>query len=258
MLSVTFLGSGSRGNATLVCCGETTLLLDCGFSARETARRMAEIGADADEVTALLVTHEHSDHVSGVPVFARRHRVPVFATARTARAAGLHDERGCELHSLSIGDESLIGEVRVRAFRTSHDAADPVGFVFTAPDGTRIGIATDLGVFTAEVAEALSGCAVIGIETNHDHAMLESGPYPAFLKRRIASQLGHLSNHDACSALESLAHDGLTHVAGLHVSQENNTPGLAKRSLSARAASIGLTCEITVVAQNRPTPVPAT
>jgi phosphoribosyl 1,2-cyclic phosphodiesterase len=256
VLSVAFLGSGSSGNATIVTCGDTTLLVDCGFSARETARRMAAIGVSADAVNALLVTHEHSDHVSGVPVFARRHHVPVFATYRTARAADLAAEPGCDVHALRAGEECVIGEVRVRPFRTSHDAVEPVGYVFTSPGGIRLGIATDLGVLTAEVAEALAGCHIIGIEANHDDAMLANGPYPPFLKRRIASERGHLSNRDASHALELLAHDGLRQVIGLHVSRKNNTPGLARRALAARAAAIGLGCEVDVVAQDRPTTVP--
>jgi phosphoribosyl 1,2-cyclic phosphodiesterase len=252
MLSVTFLGSGSRGNAAVVRCGETRVLLDCGFSARETARRMAAVGEDAERVTALLLTHEHTDHVAGVPVFARRHGVPVFATDATASSAGLRAERGVDVHTVHVGDGFAVGELRVRAFETSHDAARPVGYVFETADGTRLGIATDLGVITDGVADALTDCDLIGIEANHDEHMLATGPYPEFLKRRIASARGHLSNAAASFALAILAHDRLRAVIALHVSQQNNTPEFATDALRERAEQLGLFCRISAAAQDSP------
>lgn len=250
MLSVTFLGSGSRGNAAIIRCGETRVLLDCGFSARETARRIEAAGEVAGQVAALLVTHEHRDHVTGVPVFARRHRVPVFATPATASAAGLRTEPGVEVFDVRPAEEFSVGVLSVRAFCTSHDAAAPVGYVFSAPDGTRLGIATDLGAMTTEVAEAIADCELIGIECNHDEHLLASGPYPAFLKRRIASARGHLSNSAAARALEALAHDRLRAVVALHVSMQNNTPEFVTDTLCERATQLGLACEIAVASQD--------
>lgn len=247
-LRLTVLGSGSSGNAAVVSYGSTHVLLDCGFSARETARRMALAGVSADAVAAVLVTHEHADHVSGVPVFARRHHVPVLASAGTARGAGLERERGCELAHVRPGEEFTLGAngLRARAFRTSHDCAEPLGFVFESPDGTRLGIATDTGFLSAEALEALAGCDVLGLEVNHDVRMLENGPYPLFLRRRIASDRGHLSNDAAADALEQLAHDGLRALVGLHVSRQNNTPELASRVLRVRLAAIGLDGAVSV------------
>ncbi|HEY3317625.1 MAG TPA: MBL fold metallo-hydrolase [Coriobacteriia bacterium] len=240
MLTLSILGSGSRGNAAVVACGATRVLLDCGFSARETARRIAAAGFDADGIAAVLVTHEHADHVAGVPVFARRHRVPVFASAGTLGAAGLAREHGCECSAVRAGESVRIGDLAVTAFRTSHDCAEPLGYTFEAPDGTRLGIVTDTGFTSAEVLEALAGCHVLGLEVNHDLRMLETGPYPLFLRRRIAGDRGHLSNAAAADALESLAHDGLRAVFGMHVSQQNNLPSIAGRALRARLAAIGL------------------
>lgn len=245
-LALTVLGSGSSGNAAVVSCGDTHLLLDAGFSARETARRLALAGFSAEAVTAVLVTHEHADHVSGVPVFARRHHVPVLASNGTARAAGLAHQRGCELSLARAGHEIALGNVRVRPFRTSHDCAEPLGFVFAAPDGTRLGVVTDTGILSAEALEALAGCAVLGLEVNHDELMLENGPYPLFLRRRIAGERGHLSNAAAADALERLAHDGLRTVVGMHVSRQNNTPELASRALRVRIAAIGLEGAVSV------------
>lgn len=239
MLTLRVLGSGSGGNAAVVSCGDTHILLDCGFSARETARRMTGAGLDADRVAAILVTHEHADHISGVPVFARRHRVPVFASAGTL--ACIRGERGCELELVAAGRPFAVGAVRVTAFATSHDCSQPLGYTFEAPDGTRVGIATDTGVVTGELLEALAGCRLIGLEVNHDVRMLETGPYPLFLRRRIASDRGHLSNAAAADALERLAHDGLHAVVGMHVSRQNNLPRLARAAIAGRLERLGLT-----------------
>lgn len=251
-MTVAFLGSGSGGNATVVRSGDTQLLLDCGFSARETARRMASLGIDADATDAVLVTHEHSDHVAGVPVFARRHHVPVFLSDGTARFAGLPGERGCDLHRVRSGETFAIGSLRVTAFCVSHDAAEPLGYLFEDEDGERLGIATDTGFPTGELLETLAGCHVLGIETNHDVEMLENGPYPYFLRKRIAGDKGHLSNRAASDALERLAHDGLRRVVGLHVSQHNNTRVLAAASLKACVERLGLDVPVDVASQSRP------
>lgn len=257
MIGIAFLGSGSGGNATVVSCGDSVVLLDCGFSARETARRMAVCGLDASAVTAILVTHEHSDHVSGVPVFARRHQVPIFLSEGTRRASRLPEEKGCDLHRVLPGETFPLGELRVTAFRTSHDAAEPLGYRFEAPDGSRLGIATDTGVATGELLETLAGCDVLGIESNHDLRMLETGPYPAFLRRRIASDRGHLSNDAAAALLERLAHDRLRLLVGMHVSRQNNTPELAARALRARATVIGLDVQVAIAVQDSPLVHPA-
>ncbi len=252
MIRVAFLGSGSGGNATALSFGRTLLLLDCGFSARETARRMAVCGLDASAVTAMLVTHEHADHLCGVPVFARRHDVPVFLSDGTRRASRLADERGCETHCVRAGETFSLGEVCVTPFRTSHDCAEPLGYRFDAPDGTSVGIATDTGVASDELAEALDGCRLLGIEANHDVDMLENGPYPLFLRRRIASDRGHLSNAAAAALLERLVHDGLRQLVGMHVSRQNNTAELAARTLRVRLAVLGLDVPVAVADQDVP------
>lgn len=250
-LRVVFLGSGSGGNAVAVTDGTTTVLIDCGLSAREVARRMALEGLSADGVAGILLTHEHSDHLRGVEVFSRRHRCEVFATTGTRRAAGLDAMAACVV-GIAGGSEVRIGTLCVVPFRTSHDAAEPVGFRVTTPGGMVFGLATDTGVLTPEAAEALADLDVLGLESNHDLRMLEAGPYPGFLKRRILSRDGHLSNPDAADALEALASDRLKRVIAVHRSDTNNTASLARRGLLARLGAIGLEIPVDVAPQSMP------
>lgn len=238
-LRVVLLGSGSSGNATLVRSGDDVVLIDAGFSARETLRRLTEAGADPCSIRALLVTHEHTDHVSGVRVLARRLGIPVYATAGTRRAMRQAEEID-DLRAMTPGEPFGIGALEVLPFRTSHDAAEPVGFRITARSRVSFGLATDTGVIDDSMLEALAGCHILAIETNHDERMLAEGPYPYFLKQRIASDRGHLSNAAALVAVERLAHDGLRAVVGVHLSQENNSPHIAGPALGDALARLGL------------------
>ena len=244
------LGSGSAGNATAITDGTTTVLVDCGFSAREVSRRLTAARIDPCSVAAVLVTHEHGDHVRGIDVFCRRHApsAVVYASAGTRRA-GYLDEKAAEVVCLRAGEPVDIGCFTVLGFSTSHDAAEPLGFRVEV-GGTVFGIATDTGVLTEEAAEALSGCSVLGIECNHDVMMLERGPYPAYLKQRIRSAHGHLSNPDAADAIESLASDALTQIFALHRSRTNNTATLAAAALEQRLACMGLDVPVSVARQD--------
>lgn len=248
-LRIVFLASGSRGNAAAITDGETTLLLDCGISARECTRRLASAGLDAAHLSAVLVTHEHTDHTRGIEVLARQRGCRVLASAGTLRASGL--EQACaDTAPLAAGEETRVGTLRVLPFRTSHDAAQPLGYRIEDARGTRIGVVTDTGVLTPEAVEALGGVDLLGIESNHDLDMLERGPYPAFLKARIRSARGHLSNADAAEAIERLATDRLHAVFGLHRSETNNTAARAERALSGRLARLGLDIPVRVAAQS--------
>lgn len=249
-LCVVFLGSGSRGNAAAVSDGTTTLLVDCGFSEREATRRLLRAGIAPASVSALLVTHEHGDHVSGVAAFACRYGCPVLATRGTRHAAGLPDSGADFFGDLVAGREVRVGTLAVLPFATSHDAAEPVGVRIEDANGCRFGLATDTGVLTQQAAEALVEVDFLGLETNHDLAMLERGPYPGFLKRRIRSSHGHLSNADASEAIARLASDRLRRVFALHRSETNNTPLLAGKALTARLAALGLNVPVEVVKQN--------
>ncbi len=250
-LRVVFLGSGSAGNATVVTDGSTTLLVDCGFSARETARRMSLAGLRAEDVDAILVTHEHSDHIRGVEVFQRRHGMaPVACTMGTREAAGFSALSGGAVR-LVAGEVTRFKTLSVVPFATSHDAAEPVGFRIECDGKGCFGLATDTGVMTAEATEALADVDLLGIESNHDLGMLENGPYPYYLQRRIRSEQGHLSNPDACDALERLASSKLQRVFALHRSTTNNSASIVKRELGARVAAIGLHIPVDVAPQDR-------
>lgn len=251
MLRVAFLGSGSSGNSTLVAWGETRVLVDAGFSAREVATRLAAHGEDSGSLTGILVTHEHRDHACGLRVLQKRTGAPILASKGTCQ--GAHDEgNGPFDHEyVEAGETVRLGDLRITPFRVMHDAREPVGFVFEAPDGTRLGYVSDIGVMTPEVAEALSDCEYVAIEANHDPDMLAHGPYPSFLKRRIASDNGHLSNEAAAGSVGSFASDRLRHVFAIHVSRINNTPDLAAACLRGGLSRLGLDVPVTAVGQDR-------
>ncbi|MDZ4168132.1 MAG: MBL fold metallo-hydrolase [Coriobacteriia bacterium] len=237
-LRIVVLGSGSSGNATAIAYDGTLVLVDCGFSARETANRLSTAGLEPAEVSAILVTHEHGDHVKGIDVFARRYApgCTVYATPGTLRRMALN--RSVECRCADVVDGFSVGALSVHSFETSHDAAQPVGYRIEA-GGDVFGVATDSGVLTPAALDGLRDATVLGLEFNHDVDMLERGPYPYHLKRRILSEQGHLSNADAASALERLAHGGLNRVIALHRSHTNNTADLAAGALRAALERLG-------------------
>lgn len=224
------LGSGSRGNATVVEAGATRILLDCGFGLREAARRLERLGLVPDDLCGIIVTHEHGDHISGAFRLAARHRLTLWMTHGTRAAAG---EGGKDAPVELIDSHRAFGagDLEIHPFPVPHDAREPVQFVFG--DGRhRIGVLTDTGCATPHVARMLSGCDALVLECNHDAQMLEAGRYPAPLKRRIAGRLGHLDNAAAAALLATLDTRRLRHVVAAHLSEENNTPDLARQALA--------------------------
>ncbi|HEY8624157.1 MAG TPA: MBL fold metallo-hydrolase [Casimicrobiaceae bacterium] len=225
------LGSGSEGNGLLVEAGATRLLIDCGFGIRDTVARLARIGVAPESITAIIVTHEHSDHVGGVAAFAARYQTPVWLTFGTLSAvaerfAGLPKVYGFDTH-----DAFAIDAIQVRPFPVPHDAREPVQFVCS--DGQwRLGVLTDLGVSTLHVEASLSGCDALVLECNHDAGMLANGDYPHALKQRIAGRFGHLDNEAAAGLLSRLDNSKLKHVFAAHLSQHNNMPDLARAALA--------------------------
>ncbi len=252
MLRIDFLGSGSEGNATLIRWDQTCVLLDCGFGPRKLKARLDQAGVAPETVDAVLITHEHRDHWAGLSLLSRREALQVFITRRTAKKVSLGKKAACQQVEIQAGTAFSIGALDVLPFSISHDARDPVAYVFTLPDGARLGVAYDLGYASDKVVEALQGCEYLGLETNHDPELLRKGPYPAYLKRRIRSGQGHLSNEQSAGLLRRVASDGLRHVFGMHVSKTNNRPALALRALTAELRQLGLrTPEVTVVEQDR-------
>jgi phosphoribosyl 1,2-cyclic phosphodiesterase len=231
------IGSGSEGNGLLVEVGATRVLIDCGFGVKDTAARLARAGVEPDSLSAILVTHEHSDHVGGVPAFAARYGIPVWLSMGTLDAVG--ERLGCvgNVYGFDSHDVLAIGEVEVRPFPVPHDAREPVQFVLS--DGARrLGVLTDIGVSTPHVEASLSGCDALVIECNHDADLLATGSYPYPLKQRIAGRYGHLCNDAAAAIVRAIDASRLRHVVAAHLSQENNTPDHARAAL---AGALGCT-----------------
>jgi phosphoribosyl 1,2-cyclic phosphodiesterase len=234
-LQVCVLASGSKGNAIYVGDGQTGILIDAGLSGIEIERRMTTAGIDIQSLKAIVVSHEHSDHIRGVGILARRYDLAVYITAETLAAAGQSLGRIARITNFEIGRSFAIDDLAIRPFATSHDASDPAGFTISQ-NGRKIGIATDLGIATAMVKQHLRACSLLVLEANHDPTMLAEGPYPWPLKQRIKSRSGHLSNQNSSDLLSELKHDGLCHVILAHLSETNNTP---EKALAAVQKAIG-------------------
>ena len=225
------LGSGSGGNALVVEAGETRLLLDCGFGLQETGRRLARLGLEAGMLAGILVTHEHSDHADGAFKFARRHGLPLWLTHGTLNALSSRLAVPDVVHVIDSHAILSIGDLEVEPYPVPHDAREPVQYVFG--DGSRrLGVLTDVGCLTPHIVATLENCDALVVECNHDPEMLRTGPYPYPLKQRVAGKFGHLSNEEAASLVGKVCHAKLQHVVAAHISQHNNTPGLAVKALS--------------------------
>jgi phosphoribosyl 1,2-cyclic phosphodiesterase len=235
-VSVSVLASGSRGNCALVASSATRILVDAGLSGRETFKRLRAIGERVEDISAILITHEHSDHVAGLQRLASRLKVPVFITAPTHHTwnRAMRDENGAipelpKAEHFAAGRGFRVGDIDVTPFTIPHDAADPVGFTFRA-EGVKIGFATDLGYMPASVRDHLRGCTLLVMESNHDLEMLRSGPYPWAVKQRVMSRVGHLSN-DALAEFFSNDYDGgAEYLVLAHLSEQNNHPEIARKA----------------------------
>lgn len=222
------LASGSSGNAALLATESTRILIDAGLSMRELGKRMLAAGENLDDLDAILLTHEHSDHISGVPVLARRMKkpTPFFMTRLTGPAIDWEHSVPI-LEPFQAGANFRIGDIEVQSFSVPHDAIDPVGFCFQA-QGVRIGVATDLGYIPASVKYHLNRCDLLLIEANHDLEMLKVGPYPWSVKQRVMSRVGHLSNTVTCDFLADELDSRAQHVILGHVSEANNHPEIVR------------------------------
>ena len=243
-LRAVVLGSGSGGNAVVVESGDARLLVDAGFSCRELEKRMKQVGIDPASITALLLTHEHEDHVRGADRFARKHRLPVFLTAGTQVGTALGDEVVARSVRIESGRPFEVGPFAIEAFDIPHDAREPVGFVVEAAGRKRLGLVADLGCRTQLAWARLRDLDLLLIETNHDLEMLRSGPYPWPLKQRVAGRHGHLSNRDAAEGLPELLSARLRHVVLYHLSRTNNLPALAAAEVGETLAREGSAAEI--------------
>jgi len=242
-VSVSMLASGSRGNCALVSSATTKILVDAGISCRETFKRMKSLGEDPHSLSAILITHEHCDHIYGLATLAKRLKIPVFMTGATyqAWARALRDENGVKpklekFERFDAGYKFVVGDIEVKPFTIPHDAIDPVGFTFRA-EGIKVGIATDLGYVPVSVRDHLRGCDVLVMESNHDLEMLRVGPYPWSVKQRVMSRVGHLSNLALADFFSNDYDNSATFVVLAHLSEQNNHPEIARREAE-RALSL--------------------
>ncbi|GAB3678969.1 MBL fold metallo-hydrolase [Salinisphaera aquimarina] len=223
------LGSGSKGNALVVEYANTRILIDCGFSVKETERRLARLGLDADAIDALVITHEHDDHWKGVSRFSRRHTVPVWLTPGTHAAKQADALSSIELYSPH--EPFAIGDLEFFPYPVPHDAREPAQLIVGNGD-KRLGVLSDIGHATPHVLSMVDACDALVLECNHDPALLASGPYPAYLKARVAGRLGHLSNGQAAALIKNIDATQLQQLVVAHISESNNRPELAQAALA--------------------------
>lgn len=230
MIRFASLGSGSAGNALLVESGATCVMLDCGFGLRETATRMLRLGKLPADLSGILVTHEHGDHVGGVFRLARKHALPVWMTYGTWMACRVVDSDGLDLRIIDSHQPFGVGDFEIQPFPVPHDAREPVQYVFSA-SGKHLAVLTDIGEATPHVRANLSGCDGLVLEFNHDAEMLARSAYPASVKRRIAGRYGHLENRAAAALLGKIDCSRLQHLVAAHLSERNNCASLVRALL---------------------------
>ena len=228
MLKIASLGSGSSGNATLICTAKTTLLLDCGFTLKETTLRMAQLGVSPNDIDAVLISHEHGDHIKGIGPLSRKFNVPVWLTHGTYHA--LKDTKFSQIHLLHAHEAFSIGDIKINPFPTPHDAAESCQYLFEK-DQARFACVTDLGICTPHVEAMLTGVNGLVLECNYDEEMLKNGPYPASLQARIRGNFGHLGNVQAGELIKRLDHASLQMILLGHLSEQNNCGTVAAQTI---------------------------
>ena len=246
------LGSGSKGNCTLVESGSTCILIDAGFSGIEIRRRLSLINRSEQDLTAIVITHEHGDHINGVGVISRRCNLPVYANYGTHAAS---EQRVKQLHQrceFVTGQGFVINDLQIHPFRTSHDTADPVGFVIS-DDRSAVAYCTDTGKITNLIRQRVAGCQALILEANYDPQMLMDGPYPMHIKQRVRSSHGHLANEDTGRFLAEQINSRLSHVILAHLSETNNLPALAHEQVLNKIESLQPAFKVDLACQSCPT-----
>lgn len=233
MMRFASLGSGSAGNALVVEVNQTKLMLDCGFSIKETSVRLARLAVNPGDIAGIIITHEHDDHARGAFKFAAKYNIPVWLTYGTLKMVTRYfpNQHDLQLHVIDSHTAFAIADVQVQPYPVPHDAREPIQCVFSDGDNA-LGVLTDVGRSTQHIEEQLSGCNALVLECNHDAEMLQKGPYSWALKNRVGGDLGHLDNLAAANLLSKLDNRKLQHIVAAHLSAKNNTPLLAQTALS--------------------------
>jgi phosphoribosyl 1,2-cyclic phosphodiesterase len=251
-VQLTILGSGSNGNCAYLETAETRILIDAGFSARQTRQRLAAIGRAPEGLTGILITHEHSDHINGLVALCKKINVPIYCNRETRDAMEFYLKAKFDCRIFATGASFEVGDIVVDTFSIPHDAQDPVGFLLRTSGGN-IGFLTDLGHATKLVLQRVRDANVLVLESNHDLKMLQESSRPWSLKQRIAGRHGHLSNSDAADAAEEIMSAELRHLYLGHLSRECNNPELAHRVMQERLQKIGAKhVALELTAQNKP------
>ncbi len=226
------LGSGSEGNALVVQVGQTCVMMDCGFTLSGTEARLQRLGLSVENLSGIVVTHEHGDHISGVARLARKYSIPVWLTHGTRQICARMFAGISAVTEITPHHAFSIGDLQIQPYVVPHDAVEPVQYVFS--DGAqRLGVLTDVGRSTPHIEAMLSGCDALVLECNHDPSMLANSTYPPSLKQRVGGRFGHLNNNEAAALLASLDNSRLQHIVAAHLSRKNNTRELAVAALSA-------------------------
>jgi len=240
LLKFTTLASGSSGNAAVISCGRTHILLDAGISARRITTGLKELGVEPEQLTAILVTHDHADHICGLPVLTKKVKTPIYATAPTCSTIGERAPWAQELLQPCYAGSALdLGDVLAESFATSHDAPGSVGYSLCG-GGSRMAVCTDLGFVSREVEDGVRGCDLLVCEANHDEDWVRTGPYPYYLKQRVLGDRGHLSNEAGAELALFAIRNGAKEIVLAHLSAENNTPAHALRVVGDRLRYAGV------------------
>jgi phosphoribosyl 1,2-cyclic phosphodiesterase len=237
------LGSGSSGNATLLRTESTAILVDAGFSCRELERRLKSVSFSPDKINAILITHEHSDHIKGAALFSKKYGIPAYLTEGTALSSNGALESKDNLRFIRPEEEFTIGDLEVQPFSIPHDAAEPVAYLVSS-GGRRAVVMTDLGHVTVRAVEKTRLANLVMVESNHDTELLKIGPYPRFLKERVSGKFGHLSNDDCMELLANAGGERLSTVIFAHLSRQNNNPNLVRQNAETFFNGYNVVCEI--------------
>ena len=245
------IASGSSGNCALVREEDTVLLIDAGISARRVTQALSALTLSPADLTAILITHEHSDHISGLGTLLKKFPVPVLSSTGTIQAiAAQNRSLSPSLFGFSVGESLSFGPLQVQSFSSSHDAAEPVGYRIDSADGS-LGFLTDTGLVTDAACDVLLGVDTLLLEANHDVATLQNGPYPYYLKQRILGDHGHLSNFSAAEFALLTAQSGTNDILLAHLSRENNSPAIAEYTVGRALQAAGLSIRLSVAPRER-------